>query len=215
MEDNTAPRSTTLQSGDDTPWWDHVSALFDRSLAVKRAVKENHTGEVVAMAHTCATCLEAGRKILLCGNGGSAGDAQHLAAELLVRLRPDVNRRALPAISLAMDSSALTACGNDYGYDLYFERMVEALGRRGDVLVGISTSGNSPNVVRALKTARRLGIHTLGLLGGEGGACLPECDTALVVPSRETGRIQESHITAGHAVMELVEEMLQAQGNLG
>jgi len=164
------------------------------------------------MADACIDSLASGGKLLLCGNGGSAADAQHLAAELLVRLRPDVNRHGIPAIALAMDSSAMTACGNDYSYDAYYERMVRALGRKGDVLIGITTSGRSPNIVKALTAGRELGMRTLGLLGCDGGASLAQCDIGLVVPSTETGRIQECHITLGHALMELVENGLLARG---
>jgi D-sedoheptulose 7-phosphate isomerase len=148
---------------------------------------------------------------LLCGNGGSAADAQHLAAEMLVRLRPDVNRDGVPAIALAMDPSSMTACGNDYSFEVYFERMTRALGRPGDVLIGITTSGKSPNVIKAMQAARQIGMTTLGLLGGNGGPALAECDMALVVPSTETGRIQEGHIAIGHALMELIEDGLIAR----
>ncbi len=190
----------------------HLRALFERSIAVKQQVMEDHLGSIVQMADICVEALGAGGKLLVCGNGGSAADAQHLAAELLVRLRPEVNRDGIPAIALTMDSSTLTACGNDYGYEELFERMVMTLGRKGDVLLGITTSGKSANVNRALRTARARGLHTIGLLGGDGGSSLAECDAALVVPSRETGRIQESHITAGHALMEMIEEGLLAKG---
>jgi len=190
----------------------HLRALFERSIAVKQQVMENHLAPIVAMADICTEALASGGKLLVCGNGGSAADAQHLAAELLVRLRPNVNRDGIPAIALTMDSSTLTACGNDYGYEELFERMVMALGRKGDVLLGITTSGKSANVNRALKTARERGLHTVGLLGCDGGASLALCDAALVVPSRETGRIQESHITAGHALMEMIEDGLLAKG---
>jgi len=131
-----------------------------------------------------------------------------------VRLRSSVNRQGLPAIALAMDSSTLTACGNDYGYEVLFERMVETLGRPGDVLLGITTSGRSPNVIRALQAAKRRGILTLGFLGGNGGPALADCDIAFTVPSTDTARVQESHITAGHALMELIEDVLLASGYL-
>jgi D-sedoheptulose 7-phosphate isomerase len=190
----------------------YLRALFERSIALKQQVMENHLESIAQMADICVESLAAGGKLLVCGNGGSAADAQHLAAELLVRLRPDVNRDGIPAIALTMDSSTMTACGNDYGYEELFERMVMALGRKGDVLLGITTSGKSANVNNALRTARARGLRTIGLLGGNGGASLGECDAALVVPSRETGRIQESHITAGHALMELIEDGLLARG---
>jgi D-sedoheptulose 7-phosphate isomerase len=163
------------------------------------------------MADVCVDALCKGGKLLLCGNGGSAADAQHLAAEMLVRLRPDVNRDGVPAIALAMDPSSMTACGNDYSFEVYFERMTRALGRPGDVLIGITTSGKSPNVIKAMQAARQMGMTTLGLLGGSGGPALAECDMALVVPSTETGRIQEGHIAIGHALMELIEDGLIAR----
>lgn len=190
-----------------------VRQLIERSIEVKKSLLEGEYIEtIVRMADAAADAIEKGGKILLCGNGGSAADAQHLAAELTVRLRPHVNRDALPAIPLLTDPSSITACGNDYSFDAYFARMLQAMGREGDVLLGITTSGNSPNVVQALKAAREMGITRLGLLGGSGGPCLPECDIALLVPSKETGRIQESHITAGHALMELIEDELLARG---
>lgn len=190
-------------------------ALFEASIATKRAVLEgDHIDTLAAMAERTAASLAGGGKLMLCGNGGSAADAQHLAAELLVRLRPKVNREGMPAIALAMDSSTLTACGNDYGYDVLFERMVEALGRPGDVLLGITTSGRSPNVIRALKAARRRGIATLGFLGANGGPALEDCDLAFLAPSGDTGRVQEAHITAGHALMEMIEDLLLDAGHL-
>jgi D-sedoheptulose 7-phosphate isomerase len=193
---------------------DYVKQLLERSIAVKRLVAETHTPVVVAMADACIDAIAAGGKLLLCGNGGSAADAQHLAAELLVRLRPEVNRDGVPAIALATDMSSLTACGNDYSYEVFYERMVRTLGNAGDVLIAITTSGKSPNVLKALTAARQKGMATLGLLGGNGGPALAGCDLALVVPSNETGRIQESHIAIGHALMELIEDGLLARGKL-
>jgi len=191
-----------------------VRALFARSIALKQRVMADHAAVIVDMAVLCLNALSGGGKILLCGNGGSAADAQHLAAELLVRLRADVNRPGLPALALALDSSSMTACGNDYGYEGFYARMTETLGRPGDVLLGLSTSGRSTNVVQALAVARQRGLKTIGLLGGEGQPAQAHCDVALVVPSSETGRIQEVHITAGHALVELVENGLLASGHL-
>jgi D-sedoheptulose 7-phosphate isomerase len=151
---------------------------------------------------------------MICGNGGSAADAQHFAAEFLVRLRPEVDRAPIPAMALTMDTSSLTACGNDYSFDEFYQRMTLALGKPGDVLVGITTSGRSTNVVLALQAARRQDMSTVGLLGGDGGDALAECDLALVVPSSVTGRIQEVHTTAVHAISELVEDMLLESGHL-
>lgn len=193
----------------------HARSLFEASLAAKRAVLEGDQLPVlVAMAERTAQALAAGGKLLLCGNGGSAADAQHLAAELLVRLRPAVNRPGVPALALAMDSSTMTACGNDLGYEALFERMVDTFGQPGDVLLGITTSGRSPNVIRALQAARRRGLVTLGFLGANGGPAVADCDLAFLAPSRETGRVQEVHITAGHALMEMIEDLLLASGHL-
>lgn len=189
-----------------------VRALLRRSIAVKEKLIAGHADSVVRMADICIDAVANGGKLMFCGNGGSAADAQHLAAELLVRLRPQVDRDGVAAIALAMDSSAMTACGNDYSYTVFYERMLRALGRKGDVLIGITTSGKSPNVIGALRAAREMGISALGFLGGDGGPALAECDMALVVPDTETGRIQEGHITMGHALMELIEDGLLERG---
>lgn len=183
------------------------TALID-GLTARRETLENKINDIVEIGLLCAKAIENGNKLLLCGNGGSAADAQHLAAELLIRLRPNVTRQTLPAIALAMDSSTLTACGNDLGYDQLFARMVEALGNADDVLIGITTSGKSKNVNLAFEKAKAKGIHTVGFLGGTGGESLQICDLSFVAPSKITGRIQELHITAGHIVMEIVEEYL-------
>ena len=148
--------------------------------------------------------LRAGGKILVCGNGGSAADAQHLAAELLGRFGHA--RRGLPAIALTTDSSALTSIGNDFGFDAVFARQVEALARPGDVLIGISTSGNSRNVMAAVKTATELGVTTLGLLGGTGGALSGLLNHALIAPSSDTPRIQECHILIAHIWCAMIDE---------
>lgn len=162
-----------------------------------------------------ADALAKGGKVMMCGNGGSATDAQHLVAELTVRLRPHVNRDGNPAaIGLATDTSSITVCANDYSFDLLYERMVRTLGRSGDVLLAITTSGQSPNVLNAPVATREVGIIPLGFLGGDGGAALPLCDLAFVPPSTETGRIQECHITTGHALMGCVENMLLERANI-
>lgn len=198
--------------------FESITKLFQESMEVKRRVLAGKQLETLgAMGKEAAGRIERGGKLMLCGNGGSAADAQHLAAELLVRLRPSNNRAAVPALALALDTSTITACGNDFGFDLLYERMVRALGRENDVLLAISTSGQSKNIVRALDAARQLGIRTFGFLGASGGAALALCDLAFIVPSDKTGRIQEVHITAGHALMEDVEDRLLASGylNLG
>jgi D-sedoheptulose 7-phosphate isomerase len=164
--------------------------------------------KIITMAEIIASSIKCGNKLLICGNGGSAADAQHLAAELLVRLKPHNNREGIPAIALSMDTSTITACGNDFGYEVLFERMIETLGHKGDVLLGITTSGNSENVNRALVAARKNGIVCLGFLGSGGGSSPELCDDFFLVPSNDTARIQESHITAGHILMELIENIL-------
>lgn len=145
-------------------------------------------------------------QVLICGNGGSAADAQHIAAELVGRFKKE--RKPLPAIALTTDTSILTAIGNDYGFDQIFSRQVQALARAGDIVIGLSTSGNSPNVLLALSKAKELGAKTIGLAGRDGGRLAQEADLCLVVPSDNTPRIQESHITIGHIICQLVEETL-------
>lgn len=182
---------------------------FLASAKLKQELADGNIPETVSeMASRISASLRDGGKLMLCGNGGSAADAQHLAAELLVRLRASFNRRSLPALTLATDTSTLTACGNDFGFDDIFSRPLEGLGRAGDVLLGITTSGSSSNVIKALVTARTLGITTLGFLGKDGGSALPLCDVALVVPSDQTALVQEVHITAGHALIEAIENQL-------
>jgi len=187
---------------------EHIKSLFERSIAAKQSTITSCLPAMARIAAMFATSLQSGGKLVFCGNGGSAADAQHLAAELLVRLRPQVNRPPIAALALALDSSSMTACGNDYSYEDFYARMIEGLGKPGDVLVGITTSGKSPNVCRAFEEAHRLGLKNVGFLGCGGGPALPLCDKALVVPCDETGRIQEVHITAGHAILEVVEDLL-------
>ncbi len=159
-----------------------------------------------AMLGVWEQAIRSGGKILLFGNGGSAADAQHIAAELVVRYHTD--RPAIAAVALTTDSSILTACGNDLGYESLFARQVEALGRQGDVAVGISTSGKSPNVIAALREARARGLHTTGLAGGDGGEMGTVCDSIVIVPSRVTARIQEMHIMIGHILCRVLERRL-------
>lgn len=152
--------------------------------------------------------LQNGGKLLLCGNGGSAADAQHLAAEFLVRLRPNINRRAIPAISLAQDTSTLTACGNDYSFEDIFSRTLQAIGTKKDILICITTSGNSKNILKVLKEAKKKNIYSIGFLGKGGGKAKKICDKPLVVPSNNTARIQECHIFLGHFILEKVEDFV-------
>ena len=173
----------------------------------KEVVDEVYTvlpRQIQQAAELLVETLANGGKILLCGNGGSAADAQHIAAELTGRYK--VERRGLPAIALTTDSSALTAIANDYGYERVFERQVEALATEKDLLIGISTSGTSPNVLRALERANALGCLTIGLSGREGGTMNELCDLNLVVPSDDTPRIQEMHILIGHILCQMVDD---------
>jgi len=152
--------------------------------------------------------IQAGGKVILCGNGGSAADAQHLAAEFLVRLRPNINRKPIPAISLAMDTSTITACANDYSFDLLFSRNLEAIGNDKDILVVISTSGNSKNILEVLRMAKKKNIYSIAMLGGNGGKARGLSNLNLIVPSKCTARIQECHIFLGHTIFEAVENLL-------
>lgn len=161
---------------------------------------------IEAIAGKMTACLREGGKICFMGNGGSAADSQHLAAEFVGRFQ--MERGALPSIALTTDTSILTAVANDYGYEAVFERQVEALVRAGDVVVGISTSGNSPNVLKAMRKAAAAGACTVGFTGESGGRLAEECELCLKVPSGKAARIQEGHILAGHSLCELVEENL-------
>ncbi len=190
-----------------------VSKAFEDSITVKQQIVADRSYEVlIQVGDIIADAISNGGKLLLCGNGGSAADAQHLAAEFLVRLTSDANRESIPALSLAQDTSTLTACINDYGPDDIFKRVFSALSSKGDVLLAISTSGNSSNIIETLKLARDKGIYSLGFLGNEGGKALTFCDSAFIVPSKVTARVQESHITAGHALLQYVEDSLFERG---
>ena len=192
-----------------------IKELFKESIRVKGLILDSDVlDQLEKMGDEVVNSIQKGSKIMLCGNGGSAADAQHLAAELLIRLRPENNRKGLPAIALSQDVSTITACGNDFGFDYLYERLIDALANPGDILIAITTSGNSLNVIKAMKLARKKGVKVFGFLGSGGGKALKICDEAFVVPSNDTGRIQESHITAGHALMEYVEDKLLAVGYL-
>ena len=186
-----------------------VKLTFEDSISVKEQIIRNKSYEVLLEAgDIISNSISNGGKLLLCGNGGSAADAQHLAAEFLIRLTSDVNRESIPALSLAQDTSTLTACINDYGSDDVFKRVFSALSATGDILLVITTSGNSKNIIETLKLAKERGIYSLGFLGNGGGKALSYCDSAFIVPSKITARIQESHITAGHALLQYVEDSL-------
>ena len=192
-----------------------IKELFEESIQVKNLIIDSDVLKTLEkMGDEISHSIKNGGKLMLCGNGGSAADAQHLAAEMLIRLRPKYNREGVPAIALAQDVSTITACGNDFGFDLLYERVLESLGNPDDVLIAITTSGNSINVINAMRLARRKNIKVFGLLGAGGGKALEICDEAFLVPSKNTGRIQESHITAGHALLEYVEDKLLDIGYL-
>jgi D-sedoheptulose 7-phosphate isomerase len=183
----------------------YVKQQLDRSLEVLAAMVAD-PGLLAAVERAADLCVEAvttGHKVLLAGNGGSAADAQHIAAEFVSRFAYD--RPGLPAFALTTDTSALTAIGNDYGYQVLFARQVQAVGLAGDVFIGLSTSGRSPNVLAALREARAKGLRTIGFTGSTGQAMAPLCDLLLAVPAAETPKIQEAHITLGHIICGLVE----------
>ncbi|WP_029896708.1 D-sedoheptulose 7-phosphate isomerase [Desulfohalovibrio reitneri] len=183
-----------------------ISEHADEGAELRRRFFRERSGEVLEIARLAAVCLASGGKLLFCGNGGSAADAQHLAAEFVNRFK--LERPPLPALALTTDTSVLTAIGNDYGFDEVFSKQVQALGRRGDMLFALSTSGNSPNVVAALRAARDLDMTRVGLTGKDGGEMLSLCDRCLLVPGKTTALVQEVHITAGHCVCELVDYFL-------
>jgi D-sedoheptulose 7-phosphate isomerase len=183
------------------------SYLLETSRTAERTAES--CGEaILAAAGEIAASVRAGGKLLICGNGGSAGDAQHLATEFVSTLTVDRGRPAIAALALTTDTSLLTAISNDYGFDGVFARQVEALGRAGDVLLGISTSGDSSNVIRALEQARSHGLRTIALTGASGGRLGPLADVAIEVPSEETSHIQEAHIAVGQLIAFLVEDEL-------
>ncbi len=191
------------QSLDNATNRDWAQGVLREGAQLRLKLAESCVGPMLQLSERIGQCLSEGGRVLLFGNGGSAADAQHIAGELVGRFMAE--RRGLAAIALTTDTSALTAIANDYGFDAVFARQIEALGRRGDVAIGISTSGHSANVVRGIEAARAAGLFTAGLLGGDGGRLKSLCDLALVVPHPVTARVQECHITLGHMICELVE----------
>ncbi len=183
-----------------------IVAGLKESLRVQEDILKGQVEIIVRMTEAIVASLEKGGKVMLFGNGGSAADAQHLAAELVGRFK--LERKGFPALALSTNASILTAVGNDYSFDKIFARQVEALGKPEDVAIGISTSGNAANVIQGILTAQAKGLYTIGLTGGTGGKLGEVVALALIVPSLETPRIQEVHITVGHLVCELVEEKL-------
>ncbi|MBI4595660.1 MAG: D-sedoheptulose 7-phosphate isomerase [Candidatus Tectomicrobia bacterium] len=181
-----------------------IESALRESARIKEKVAETLTREIEAATELIIKSLENGGRLLIMGNGGSAADAQHLAAELVGRFHRE--REGIPALALTTDTSILTALGNDYGFEKVFSRQVEAHGRTGDILLGLSTSGRSPNIARAFEKASEMGLKTIGLLGCGGGDIKDLVDLAIVIPSSETPRIQEAHITVGHIICQGIED---------
>ncbi len=184
----------------------NIERIFRESIRVKEETLKTNSEKIVEVIESIRELFNRNGKILLFGNGGSAADSQHIAAEFIGRFKKE--RRSLPAIALTTDTSILTALGNDYGFDVIFARQIEGLGNRGDVAFGISTSGNSKNVIAGIKQAKKMGLKTISLTGCGGGKLAPLTDISLIVPSTETARIQESHLCIAHAICELVEEKI-------
>ena len=183
-----------------------IATRLEENVRVQQAISESKLSEIAEMVDLILTAYRNGGKVIFCGNGGSAADAQHLAAELVGRFK--LERRAYPAIALNTNTSILTALSNDYGYETVFSRQVEALANKNDIIIGLSTSGNSPNIIKAIEAAKARGSKTIGLTGGNGGRLAEVVDLNITVPSDNTPRIQEAHITIGHIVCELVEREL-------
>ena len=185
-----------------------VQGQIEESIVLKKKIKDELSERIIEISEVLADCIKNGGKLLLCGNGGSAADAQHFAGELVVRLSSDYTRSALPAITLSSNDYVLTACANDFGFEQVFSRQIEALGKPEDVLLCISTSGNSPNLIKAIEKAKEKQMKTIGLLGKDGGKMARLVDFSLVVPSQKTQRIQEVHITICHILTSLIEKAL-------
>ena len=185
-----------------------ITDSLNESSETKLKIKELCFDDIIKAIDLLVECYKRGNKLLLCGNGGSAADCQHIATELMIRLSHHINRPALPAIALTTDTSNLTAGGNDIGFENVFARNVEGLGNKDDVLLAISTSGNSPNVIKAVEMAHQKGIKVIGFLGGSGGKLKSSVDLPIIIPSSNTQRIQEGHITIAHIICEMVEYRL-------
>lgn len=183
-----------------------VEDIFRESIQVKEATLDHNKDEIIAAVKIITKAFKENRKVLFFGNGGSAADSQHIAAEFIGRFQKE--RRALPAIALTTDTSALTALANDYGFDVIFARQIEGLAQKGDVAFGISTSGNSKNVIEGIKKAGRLGLKTISMTGNFGGKLAKLTDASVIVPSKNTARVQESHICIAHTICELVEDQI-------
>jgi len=191
------------------PMRDAITTILAESIRIKQQAVETQIEALAAAAEMLVTCMASGHKILIFGNGGSAADAQHIAAEFVNRF--EIERRPLPAIALTTDTSIITSIGNDYAFEQIFSKQVQAIGKKDDVAWGISTSGNSPNVLAGLKAAREMELHCLGM-SGQGGALPDVCDLALTVPTATTARVQETHILMGHMLCRIVDQTLFPQG---
>lgn len=187
---------------------DFLSRELKESSEVKLLIEKECSTDIINSINLLVESFKNGKKLLICGNGGSAADSQHIAAEFMIRLSHDLSRPAIPAIALTTDTSNLTAGGNDIGFENVFARNVEGLGNKGDVLIAISTSGNSGNVIKAVEMAHTKEMKVIGFLGGSGGKLKSLVDTAIIIPSQSTQRIQEGHITVAHIICELVERKL-------
>ena len=185
---------------------DKIKDILSESIQVKEELLRSKLSDIVEIAGILIGCLKKKGKIIFFGNGGSASDSQHLAAELVGRFKKE--RRALSAIALTTNTSIITALANDYSYEIIFARQIEALGLKDDVAVGISTSGRAKNVAAGLKQAKKMGLATIALTGGDGGESVKIADVSLIIPSNVTARIQEAHITVGHILCELIEQEL-------
>jgi D-sedoheptulose 7-phosphate isomerase len=189
-------------------WQKTVENNILENIDVQKKLLEKTSDPIIRTAKQIGITIRKGGKILLCGNGGSAADAQHIAAELVVRLTSENSRPAIAALALTVDSSILTASANDFGFEFVFSRQIEALGNRDDTLIAISTSGNSNNVIEAVNMAHEKGLYVIGLLGGNGGKLEKLVDLAVIVPSSATARIQEAHALIGHILCDLAEQDL-------
>ncbi len=185
---------------------ERIKDILLESIQVKEEILRSQIGQIVEIAELMIDCLKKDGKVIVFGNGGSASDSQHIAAELVGRFKKD--RSALAGIALTTNTSVITSLANDYGYDVIFSRQIEALGKKNDVVLGISTSGKARNVALGIKQAKKMGIKTVALSGGDGGEIVKLADVSLLVPSKVTARIQEAHITIAHIICEMIEQEL-------
>lgn len=187
-----------------------IDEILQESISVKEKFIIDYKDNLISLAEKIVSSFTSDRKLLICGNGGSAADAQHIAAEFVNRF--EMERPPLPAIALTTDTSIITSIGNDYSFNDIFTKQIKAIGLEGDILLAISTSGNSPNILSAVETAREMDIYVAGLTGGGGGKLKDICDMCMTAGSDSTARIQETHILAGHIICKLVDEMLFGGG---